>query len=105
MMAGLLSKKYHIAILDNDDGFVARMVESLKSWYSNKIVIQTYQDTHSMFEAVNVKNARNKPFDLAVMSPDQMAERLILQRANPNLKVVVYHDEQTLKDETSKLLL
>jgi len=104
-MTGLLMKKYHIAILDNDDGFVTKVVGALKLWYSNKIVIQTYRDTHSMFEAVSLNKAKNKPFDMAVVSPEQMAERLILQRANPALKVVCCEDEQTLKAATAKVLL
>jgi len=105
-MTGLLIKKYHIAILDHDnDGFVTRVVGALKTWYSNKVVIKTYYDTRSMFEAVNVNRAKNRPFDMAVFSPEQMAERMILQRTNPNLKVVVCRDEQTLRSEASKVLL
>ena len=105
-MTGLLMKKYHVAVLDNNNnGFVKKVVGVLKTWYNNKIVIQTYQDTHEMFEAVNVNRAKNKPFDMAVVSPDQMAERLVLQRANPNLKVVVCEDEQAFRAASAKVLL
>lgn len=105
-MTGLLVKKYHIAILDNDNnGFVTKVVGALKTWYSNKVVIKTYSDTQAMFEAVNLNKAKNNPFDLAVVSSELMAERLVLQRVNPMMKVVVCDDEQTFKKEASKVLL
>lgn len=104
-MTGLLIKKYHIAILDNETDFVKKVVLSLKQWYSDKIVIKTFSDTYAMFEAVSVNKARNKPFDMAVVSPEQIAERMVLQRANPTLKVVAYSNEKTLKSDASKVLL
>jgi len=105
-MTGLLSKKYHIAILDSDDdGFVTRVVDSLLMWYSNKVVIQTYRDTREMFEAVNLYRAKNKPFDIVFVKPEQMAERLVLQRANPLLKVLACKDAKTLKAAADKVLL
>lgn len=103
-MTGLLIKKYHVAILNNESDFVSKMVGALKQW-SNKVVIKTYADSHSMFEAVNVNKAKNKPFDMAVVSPNQIAERFVLQRANPLLKVVVCDDEKTFHQEVSKALL
>lgn len=105
-MTGLLTKKYHVAILDNENGgFVSKVVESLKKWYSDKIVIRTYTDSHSMFEAMSLNKSKNKPFDIAVLSPGKVAERMVLQRSNPSLKILVCKDEQTLKTETSKVML
>lgn len=105
-MTGLLTKKYHVAILDNtEEGFVSKVVGALQEWYKNRIVIKTYTDTRTMFEAVNLNKAKNKPFDMAVISPELMAERMVLQRANPQLKVVVCKDESSFKNETSKVLL
>lgn len=105
-MTGLLVKKYHIAILDNDNnGFVTKVVEALKTWYSNKVVIKTYTNSRAMFEAVNLQKAKNNPFDLAVVSSELMAERLVLQRVNPKMKVVVCDDAKTFKAEASKVLL
>lgn len=105
-MTGLLVKRYHIAILDNEDrGFVTKVMGALKTWYNHKIVIKTYTDTRSMFEAISLNKAKNKPFDMAVVSSDLLAERLMLQRVNPNMKVVVCDDEQTFKKEASKVLL
>jgi hypothetical protein len=105
-MTGLLVKKYHVAILDNDNnGFVTKVVGALKTWYSNRIVIKTYSDTQSMFEAVNLNKAKNNPFDMAVVSSDLMAERLVLQRVNPKMRVVVCDDEKTFKREASETLL
>jgi len=104
-MTGLLVKKYHIAILNTESDFVSKMVETLKQWYNNKVVIRTYTDSYSMFEAVNVNKAKNKPFDMAVIGPSQLAERLVLQRANPSLKIVVCSDETSLHREVSKVLL
>lgn len=104
-MTGLLIKKYHIAILDNETDFVKKVIEVLKLWYSDRVVIRTYSDTYAMFEAVSINKARNKPFDMAVVSPEQVAERMVLQSANPTLKVVTCCDEKTLKTEASKVLL
>jgi hypothetical protein len=105
-MTGLLLKKYHVAILDNDNnGFVKRVVGALKEWYSHKIVIKTYSNCHAMFEDVNLQKAKNHPFDMAVVSSELIAERLVLQRVNPNMRVVVCDDEDTFKKEASKVLL
>ena len=105
-MTGLLIKKYHIAILDeSNNGFVTKVIGALKTWYSNRVIIEIYTNTHEMFEAVNLNKARNKPFDLAIVSSELLAERLVLQRANPKMKVIVCEDEQTFKQETSKVLL
>ncbi len=106
-MTGLLTKKYHIAVLGNEanSGFVSQMVSALRQWYSDKAVIETYNDTYDLFEAVNVNRVRNKPFDIAVMSPQQLAEKLVLQRSNPALKVIVCQDAKTFRTEASKVML
>lgn len=105
-MIGLLTRKYHIAILENGtEGFISRMEDALKSWYNNRIVIRTYSDSREMFEAVNINKAKNIPFDLAVLSPALQAEKMVLQQTNPSLKIVACYDENTLRLETSKVLL
>lgn len=106
-MTGLLVKKHHIAVLGNDknSGFVSQMVNALRQWYSDKVVIETYDDTYDLFEAVNVNRVRNKPFDVAIMTPQKMAEKLVLQRSNPSLKVIVCQDAKTFKTEATKVML
>lgn len=105
-MTGLIIKKYHVAVLNTDtDAVVEKMVAALKEWYHNRVVIETYKDTYAMFEAVNVNKARNKPFDVALVSPNDIAEKMVLQRSNPSLKVLVCQDAKTFKSEASKLLL
>ena len=99
-MTGLLVKKYHVAVLANgDNGLVRQIIDSLYKWYNNRIVIKTYNDSHALFEAVNVNKARNRPFDCAVLPPKQDAEKMVLQRSNPALKVIVCKDAQSLKAE------
>jgi len=105
-MTGLLIKKYHVAILENDEhGFVNKVVEALKSWYSDRIVIHTFDDTHDLFEAVNINKATNKPFDMAVLGAEKMAERMVLQHSNPALKIVMCQDETGLKRDCLSALL
>jgi hypothetical protein len=81
------------------------VVGALKTWYHNRVVIKTYTDCHTLFEDVNLNKANNRPFDMAVVGSELMAERLVLQRVNPSMKVVVCDDVQTFKDEASKVLL
>lgn len=105
-MTGLLTKKYHVAILDNEqNGFVPIIVGALKSWYHNKVIIKTYTNTRQMFEAVNLNKAINKPFDMAVLSPNKEAEQLVLKRVNPDMKVVICKDAYSLHTEASKVML
>jgi hypothetical protein len=104
-MTGLFIKKYHVAVLDNNNEFVSTIVNSLKSWYNDKIVVETYKNAHDMFEAVNINEIRNNPFDLAVLTPAQYAEKMVLKQSNPDLKVILCKDPQALKFETVKALL
>lgn len=104
-MTGLLIKKYHIAILDENQCFLARIVNSLKGWYNNKIVIKTYKNSESLIEAVNLNKAKNNPFDLTVLRRKEYAEKLILQRSNPNMTILVCDSCEDLKKITDKLLL
>ena len=105
-MTGLLIKKYHVAVLtDENEGFVSQIIESLRKWYNDRVVIKTYSDTYALFEALSVQQARNKPFDCAVLNTNQMAEKMVLQRSNPSLKVILCQDAKTLKAEASKVML
>lgn len=104
-MTGLFVKKYHIAVYDENEEFVNKIIATLKLWYNNKIVVESYTDSTSMFEAVNTSNAINKPFDLAIFSKNEIAEKLVLKHTCPSLPVLLCSDEKMLKLETSKLLL
>lgn len=104
-MTGLLLKKYHVAVFNKDESFVKRIISALKSWYDNKIVVEAYTDSYSMFEAVNTFKIKNKPFDLAVFSSNEYAEKMVLKQTSPNLQVLLCKDEATLKKETSRILL
>lgn len=107
-MTGLLRNKYNIAVLGNsrdNDGLVSQIVSVLNKLYNHRIVINTYQDSYTLFEAVGVGNAKNKPVDLAVLTPGNDAEQMILKQSNPNLKVIICKDTSTLKDEASKAML
>lgn len=104
-MTGLLLKKYHVAVFDEDEGFVRRTIDTLKRWYKNKIVIKSYTNSHEMFEALNINSAKNSPFDLAVFNSDEVAEKLVVKQIYPDLPVVLCKDEHMLKRESSKILL
>ena len=97
-MIGLLTKKYHVAILDEGtDGFVNRVIGVIRTWYSGKVIIKTYTDVHELFEAANLNRERNKPFDLTILCSKKDAERMILEQSNPNMKVIVCNDEKMPK--------
>lgn len=105
-MTGLFVKKYHVAIFDEDESFIERITNALKSWYDKRIVIESYTDSSSMFKAVNMSNAKNKPFDLAIFgSNDCKAKEMILKHTCPNLPIVTFKDETKLQKEASKFLL
>lgn len=104
-MTGLLLKKYHIAVFNEDEEFVQRILSSLKSWYENRIIVETYTDSYSMFEAVNTSKVKNRPFDLAIFNSDEYAGKMVLKQTSPSLQVLLCKDEASLKKETSKILL
>ena len=104
-MTGFIFKKYHVAVLEENESFLARMIISLKSWYQNKIVVEPFTSSREMFEAINVNEVKNKPFDVAVLNSEGDVEQMILKRSNPSLKVIRCQDEQSLKKETAKILL
>lgn len=104
-MTGLLFKKYHVAILDSDTAFVSKAMSLLKRLYNNKIVVKTYTDPHAMFMDMNSYMVKKCPFDLTILGPKEVAEKMILNQSNPDMKVLLCTDETILKHETSKLLI
>jgi hypothetical protein len=97
-------KKYHVAVVDSDPGFVHRMVEALKEWYSNRVIVQSYTSHDQMFVDLNLAKCSKKPFDMAVMKPEELPTSMILRRAMPSLKVVMCEDLQNLKRQTVGVL-
>lgn len=104
-MTGLFVKKFHVAVLDSDQGTFNGAVSSLKAICNHKVVVKTFSNSRALFQAINLEQATNHPFDMAVVSPNQLAEKMVLKQSNPDLRVVVCKDAQTLRDETLKLLL
>ena len=104
-MTGLLKKKYYVAVLDKDEDFISKVMNTLKSWYNNRIIIKSYTDCHEMFAAVNLGKANKNPFDVAVLSPDEVAEKMVLRHSNPDMKIIVCKDECSLKEEAEKVML
>jgi hypothetical protein len=104
-MTGLFVKKYHVAVMDEDKTFASQVVSALKSLYNSRIVIETYSDSQQMFNAINDFKAKSCPFDLMVMSPNDIAEKMILQITDPKMPVLLCQDIKTLKVEASKFLL
>jgi hypothetical protein len=104
-MTGLFVKKYHVAILDENNAFVSQIVSALKLWYNHRVVVETYSNSKKMFEGINYSKAKKCPFDLAVMGKDDIAEKAILNRTDPKMPVLLCKDLPTFRQEASKFLL
>lgn len=104
-MTGLFVKKYHVAILEEDKAFVSQIVSAFKTWYSSRIVIETYADSAKMFEGINTSKAKRCPFDLTVMGKNDVVEKAILNHTDPKMPVLLCKDLTTLRQEASKFLL
>lgn len=104
-MTGLFVKKYHIAVFGEDKNFVTNIMYSLKEWYSNKVVVESYTDSYKMFEAINISEMKNSPFDLAVFNMTGVAQKMILKQTNPAVKVFLCSNGDALKKETDKILV
>ncbi len=104
-MTGLFVKKYHVAVLEDDKAFVSQIVAAFKSWYHNRIVIETYTDSNKMFEGINACKARKCPYDLTVMGTNDVAEKAILHQTDPKMPVLLCKNISTLRQEASKFLL
>jgi hypothetical protein len=103
-MTGLLNNKYHVAILKDDTDFISHAKDILRKCY-DKIVIETFADSHSLIEGVNLNKANNSPFDLTVLSPDEYVEKLILQKRNPDMKILVCKTVEDFQKETVNMHL
>jgi hypothetical protein len=106
-MTGLFIRKYHVAIYDENEEFINRITDALKSWYDNRIVIESYNNSNHMFQAVNMSKAENRPFDLAIFSSNDISKtkQMILKHTCPNLPVVLFKNEEKLQIDASKFLL
>ena len=104
-MTGVLLKKYHVAVMDEDPEFIQRMVKALKSWYDSRIVIEIYKDSAQMFEGINLSKAKKTPIDLTILGETDVAEKMVLQQTDPKMPVLLCHDEVCMKAQASKFLL
>lgn len=105
-MTGLFVKKYHVAIFDEDGDSIERITNALISLYENRIVIESYTNSTNMFQAVNMCNAKNRPFDLAIFgSKNAKTKEMVLKHTCPTLPIVTFKDEKKLQKEASKFLL
>ncbi len=102
-MTGLIVKKYHVAVLDEDGSFLTRVITTLRMWYNNKVVVKTYANSRQMFEGISINKAKNCPFDAAVLSSKDAPISMVLKQTDPSLKILMCKDEQTFKMEVTKL--
>lgn len=104
-MTGMFYPKYHVAVYaENNKPLVKRIAETLKSWFHNKIVVESYTDPQQMFIDFNVARAKNKAFDMTIIGADEdRAAKVVLKYADPSMEVIKYKDETTLKKDTGKL--
>lgn len=104
-MTGLFIKKYHVAVLEEDENFLSRMMDAMKTWYQGRIVIEGFTDSRDMFEAINLSKAKKEPFDMAILSLNEVPEKLVLKQSVPSLNVVMCNDVASLKSEASRCLI
>lgn len=105
-MTGVFKQKYKIAVYDEDISLVKRIATTLKSWFSNKIEIKSYTNSREMILDLNLAKAKNKPFDITIMGPDEWdASSIVLKHTDPSMQVIRYKDDKTLKKDTAKLSL
>ena len=104
-MTGLFIKKYHVAVLEEDENFLAKMIGAMKTWYQGHIVVEGFTDSRNMFEAINLSKAKNRPFDLAILSSDEFLEKMVLKQSVPSLNVVMCNDVASLRIAASRCLI
>lgn len=96
-MIGLFHKRYHVAILENNENIV-EVINSIKHWYNDNVVIKIYHTSQSLFQGISENTLKHKPFDMAVLSEsNNKAEQLVLKRSNPDLAVVLYKNNEQYK--------
>jgi len=97
MTGYFLNRKYHAAILGTG-GSVTNIITMLTSLYQNNIVIEIYNNSKDLFEAINLSKSTNKPFDMAYLDEtNNFAEKLILKQTVPSLKIFTYCKEDIKK--------
>lgn len=98
-MSFMFHTKYRVVIFTKDINVINNISSTLKRWFNNKVSLEVYDDAHAMFMALNIAKAKNCPFRMAIMGPDQNVEaQLVLQHTDPNIKVVNYKDDSTLNN-------
>ena len=85
------NKKLYIAILGSGKDEIINMKSAARSWYDN-ISIKTYQDSASLFEAINLNKLQNHPFDMVYVDYEKKAEKMVINRAIPELPVFTYNN-------------
>jgi len=90
-MIGYFNKRLYVAILGNGKDEVSRMKDTICGWYDN-ISIKTYQDSASLFEAINLNKLQNHPFDMVYVDYEKKAEKMVINRAIPELPVFTYNN-------------
>jgi len=106
IMTGLFHSKYHIAVYDENKDIIRRITETLKRWFSNKVIIESYTNSYDMFIGINLAKANNKPFDMTIIGPDEGQETvMILKWVDSNMGIINLKDENSLKKDTVKLAL
>lgn len=104
-MIGSVFKKYHIAVFSEDEAILNKITSSLRTWFKRKIIIKSCNDTKKMFLAVNTAKQSKYPIDLTIIgaTKEEWGIDPILKKINPNMKVIKYTDDDSLKSQTTKL--
>lgn len=103
-MTGLLHRKYNIAVLEENTVKMGIIIDLIKSWFGKRVVVKSYSDSKKLIRAINMNDAQNHPIDVAVLGPDEIAEKCLIQRYNPKTAVIVCDDYDTFKRDAYKIL-
>jgi hypothetical protein len=105
-MIGVFHQKYHIAIFSDDTALTKKILDKLKEWFKNNVIVETYSDPFKMLSDLNTSKAKNCPFDMTILSEDNdnsYSAGILLKHVNPSMMVVNYENDKKLKTDALKL--
>lgn len=94
--------RYKVAIYHENSNIISWILFKLKRWYKYKIKIKSYTDYKVMFSEINMAKAKNSPFDVIILGPDEYEALAILKNCQPNTDVIMFTNEAELKSKTYK---
>ena len=91
-MIGYFNQKLYAAVLGNDEMRINSVVSTIKEWYDDNIVVKTYNDSRLLFEAITLNKLQNHPFDMLYITEKNEAEKRVISKTAPELKIFTYNN-------------